>query len=401
MIVTIMKSKILNIKGFLIIFLVTIILISILKITSNDKSLQEENTEVFLVETEKIILKDNSPEYLFYGNIVAQNQVDVISQLSGKIINISPKVLSNSYFEKGEKIFELDPFNYKQELIKKKSELEELRNELKSKNLIFDEIEKQQKLSKKNYERKTQLVGDIVTKKNLEDAATELSINNAKVLDIKSNIQTILSNIKVAESQVSLAQRNLTDTIYRAPFSGKLDNSFIEVGVEVSAGRILGKILNTLDLNVQFFVGENIYTYIGNILGKEAQVLWKKSNFKKNYLAKVFYIDSAINKERAGLNIKAKLEKISENDPIKPGVFVEAIIQGPTIQESFLVAENSIYEDTFIYILEGNKAVRTKVNVEGFYKEKVIITGKKLNKKKVILTRINNVDLFKKINSKN
>ena len=396
-----MKNKTLNIKGYLIIFFVTITFISILKFTSNDKVLQEENNEFFLVETEKIILQNNSPEYLFYGNVVAQNQVDIISQLPGKIINISPKVLSNNYFEKGEKIFELDPFNYKQELIKKKSELEELKNELKAKNLIFNEIEKQQILSKKNYERKTKLVGDIVTKKNLEDAATELSINNAKVLDIKSNIETIISNIKIAESQVSLAQRNLTDTIYRAPFSGKLDNSLIEVGVEVSTGRILGKLLNTSDLNVQFFVGENIYTHISDIFGKEAQVFWKKSNFKKKYLAKVFYIDSAINKERAGLNIKAKLEEISENDPIKPGVFVEVLIEGLAIRESFLVDENSIYEDTFIYVLEGNKAVRTKINVEGFAKEKIIISGKKLNNKKIILTRINNLNLFKKINSKN
>ena len=115
-----MKNKILNIKGFLVISLVTIILVSTLKFISNDKVLQEENTEVFLVDTKNIILKDNKPEFLFYGNIVAQNQVDVISQLSGKIIKISPKVLSNDYFEKGEKIFELDSFNYKQELIKKK-----------------------------------------------------------------------------------------------------------------------------------------------------------------------------------------------------------------------------------------------------------------------------------------
>ena len=396
-----MKNKTLNIKGFLIIFLVTIIFISILKFTGSNKFLQEEYTEAFLVETEKIILKDNSPEYLFYGNIVAQNQVDVISQLTGKIINISPKVLSNHYFEKGEKIFELDPFNYKQELIKKKSELEELRNELKSKNLILGEVEKQKILSKKNYDRKTQLVGDIVTKKNLEDAATELSINNAKVLDIKSNIQTIISNIKVAESQVSLAKRNLKNTIYKAPFSGKLDNSLIEVGAEVAAGLILGKLLNTSDLNVKFFVGENVYPNLNNTLGKDAQVIWQKSNFKKNYLAKIFYIDSAINKDRAGLNIKAKLEEISENDPIKPGVFVEVIIQGLTIQNSFLVDENSIYEDTFIYVLEGNKAVRNKINIEGFAKDKVIITGKKLNNKKIILTRINDLNFFKKINSKN
>ena len=267
--------------------------------------------------------------------------------------------------------------------------------------MIFSEIKKQKVLSEKNYNRKSKLVGDIVTKKKLEDAATELSINNAKVLDTKSNIQVMLSNIKVAESQVSLAQRNLKDTIYKAPFSGKLDKSSIEVGLEVAAGRVLGKFLNTSDLNVQFFVGENTYTHISNLLGAEARVLWQKSNFKKNYLAKIFYIDSAINKERAGLYIKAKLEEISEKDPIKPGVFVEVIIQGRPITGSFLVDENSIYEDTFIYVLEENQAVRKKINIEGFSKGKVIITGKNINNKKIILTRINNLNLFRKITSKN
>ena len=45
---------------------------------------------------------------------------------------------SNEYFEKGEKIFELEPFNYRQEFIKRKSQLEEMKNELKSQNLIYE-----------------------------------------------------------------------------------------------------------------------------------------------------------------------------------------------------------------------------------------------------------------------
>ena len=392
-----MKNRILNIKKFLIIFFITIFSILVLKFTSNDRALQDENVEPFLVKTERITLKKNFPEYLFYGNILAQNQIEVISQLSGKIISISPKVKSNNYFEKGEKIFELDPFNYKQELIRKKSELEDLRNELKSKNLIFSETEKQQKLSKINYDRKAKLVGDIVTKKNLEDAAAELSINNAKVLDIKSNIQAILANIKIAESQFRVAERNLNDTIYKAPFSGRLDDNHIEAGLEIVAGSVLGKFINTSGLNVQFFVGENTYTQIENIIGKEAKVLWKKSNFKKSYSAKIFFIDSSVNKERAGLNVKAKLEGISADDPIKPGVFVEVIIQGFAVKDSFLVDENSIYEDTFIYVLENNKAIRKKITIEGFAKEKVIITGENLNNLNLISTRINNLNLFKKI----
>ena len=33
--------------------------------------------------------------------------------------------------------------------------------------------------------------------------------------------------------------------------------------------------MNTAALNVQFFVGENTYTHISNILGQDARVLWK------------------------------------------------------------------------------------------------------------------------------
>ena len=396
-----LKNKIINIKGFFIIFFLTFFLILILKLASKDKALQEENIETFVVKTEKVSLRDNKPEYLFYGNIQAQNKVDIISQLSGKIVSISPKVISNEYFEKGEKIFELESFNYRQELIKRKSQLEEMKNELKSQNLIYAEIEKQQILSKKNFDRKSKLLGDVVTKKNLEEAATDLSINNAKVLDIKSNIQTILANINIAEAQLKLAQRNLTETIFRAPFPGKLDNNNIEVGLELLAGRVLGKFMNTSMLNVQFFVGENIYTKLSRTLGKEVRVLWDKSNFKNSYSAKIFYIDSAVNKDRAGLNIKAKREKISEDDPIKPGIFVEVVIQGLAIPNSFLIDENSIYEDTFIYILKNNKPIKTKIKIEGFSKEKVIITGENLNNKNIILSRITNLNLYKKIISAN
>ena len=147
------KNKIINIRGFFIIFFLTFFLILILRLASKDKALQEENIETFVVKTEKVTLRDNKPEYLFYGNIQAQNKVDIISQLSGKIVSISPKVISNEYFEKGEKIFELESFNYRQELIKRKSQLEEMKNELKSQNLIYTEIEKQQILSKKKSRR--------------------------------------------------------------------------------------------------------------------------------------------------------------------------------------------------------------------------------------------------------
>ena len=140
-----------NIKSFVIILILTFVVIIILKLTSSDKNLIENNTKPFVVKTEKVVLKSIRPEYLFYGNVRAKSEVDLIARLSGKIIKTSSKVLTNEYFEKEETIFELDPFNYKQELIKKESKLKELISELKTMNLIYTEVKQQQELSKKDF----------------------------------------------------------------------------------------------------------------------------------------------------------------------------------------------------------------------------------------------------------
>ncbi len=393
-------NKIKSIRIFLIIFLITILILVLLRVTSNDKTLVNDNEKPFIVETKKIKLADLNPEYFFYGNIKSKSQIDILAKLSGKIIKVSPKVLTNSYFEKDEIIFELDSFKFGQELIEKEAKLKNLISELESTNLIYLEVKQQKELSKKNFERKKKLFGDIVTKKNLEDAETDLSLNNTRVLDIESKIKSLEANIDIAKTQVKIANRNFKDTRYKAPFNGKLSDSRIEVGAELAPGKFLGEFINTKNLNVEFFIGENIYSKLDNLLDKNVVVIWKKSNFKNNYYANVFYVDSAINKERAGLNIRAKLETISEEDPVKPGAFVEVMLEGNTIYDSFLVDENYIYEDSFILVLEGNSVKRIKVDVKGFIGDKVIVKGKNLSNRDLILTRINNISSLKNVVSK-
>ncbi|MAJ24133.1 MAG: hypothetical protein CMP36_01335 [Rickettsiales bacterium] len=392
-----MINKIKRLKVLFIIFFITLVILLILKFTGSNNDLVESNAKPFIVKTKKIALQELNPEYFFYGNIRAKSKIEVITKLPGKIIKVSPKVLSNSYFKKEEIIFELDSFNFQQELIEKEAKLKNLENELDSVNLIYLEVKQQQELSKKNYERKKKLFGDIVTRKNLEDAATNLSLNNAKVLDIDSKMQTLRANIDIAQTQVKLANRNLKDTKYKAPFNGKLSNSSIEVGAELISGKLLGEFINTKNLNVEFFIGENVYTEFNNLLDKEVRVIWKKSNFKDNYSAKVFYIDSTINKDRAGLNVRAKLESVDLSDPVKPGVFVEVMLKGNTVSNAFLVDENYIYEDKYVLTLENQTVLRKKIKIKGVIGDKIIVTGDNLNNKNLILTRINNISALQNV----
>ena len=383
------------------IFIITMLILYILKLTKNSNPIAEKIIEPSMVETLSIKLKDIMPEYLFYGNIKGMNEIEIISKLKGKIIEVSPKVFDSSHFKQGEVIFQVDDFNYKKELIQQKTRLKELKNELKATKLIYKEVLTQLELSKKDYSRKKQLYGDIVTKKQLEDSLLNLSLNKSKALDSKVKIQSFQSEIDIIKSEIEIAKRNLNDTKYKAPFNGKVSNSSIEVGTEVLVGKSLGKFINTSLLNIEFFVGESVYANLGNVMGLDIDVIWRNSNFKSNYIGKIFNIDSTINKDRAGLNMYARLEDIDSVDPIRPGVFVEVLIKGKAIKKAFLINENFIYEDDYVLILSNETPIKRKVKVKGAIGNKLIIVGDIFEDEKIIITRLTSFSGIQKLYSKN
>ena len=384
-------SKFKNFRNLLILIILTAVIIFSLRVFQTKENLVQEEILVKIVDVEKIKLTNRKPEYLFYGNIKGINQVDIVTKLNGRIIYISPKVIEASNFEKGEIIFRIDDYIYKQELSEKKSILYELKNELEATELIHKEVLKQLELSKKNFIRMQKLSGDIVTKKSLEEVELNFSITRSKMLDIKAKIESIKSNIQVAKAQLNLANRNLNDAKYKAPFDGKIYNNLIEIGAEVNAGKTLGVLTNTNLLNVEFFVGESVYTKIGNILNKKVRILWKNSNYKNNYIGKVFYSDSTIDQDRSGLNMKAKLEDIDADDPMIPGVFVEVIIEGSEVNNSFLVDEKSIYEEKYVYILNNNQPIKRQIVIQGNIGNKVLISGDLKQEELLIKTRISEI----------
>ena len=214
------------------------------------------------------------------------------------------------------------------------------------------------------------------------------------------NINSIKENIEKAKSQLEISKKNLANTKYRAPFQGKIANNTIDIGSEIIRGRLLAKLVNTEILEVKFFVGETAFTELGtieDIKGKNIRVFWNKSRYKNKYSATITRIDSVIDQQSAGLNMYAVLERIEDDDPIRPGAFVEITVEGKEITKSFLLPETAIYEESYVYILENGKPIEVEVEIKGNIKNKTLITGNLKNNDKVITTRLNNIREVQKL----
>ena len=379
--------------------LLLIILLKLMQAKPSQKVKEKVSKPVY---TREVKLKDLSPQHIFYGHIVGTNQIDLIANLDGKVKKVSRKLLDSSKVEKNEIIFELDPFEYEKDVIEKKSILNDIKIELKKTDFLMKEEKKQFLIAEEDYNRKKKLFGNTVSQKALDDSMLKLSKARTSFSNAEFRINSLKTSIEKARAQLEIAENNLVDTKYKAPFSGKIAKNSIDIGSEIIRGKLLAKIVNTEILEVKFFVGETVFTEIGNltdIKGKKISVLWKKSKYKNTYSADITKIDSVIDQQSAGLNMYALLEKTEKQDPIRPGAFVEIIVEGKEVKNSLLLPEKAIYEQKFIYLLEEKKPRKLEIKVRGNIDNETIVTGNFKNNDVIIITRLDNITEYQSLYS--
>ncbi len=382
-----------------IVFLILAMVMFSFKILQNENVNLIEQEKKIPLKTRIIYPEPTKPQFLFFGRIVGKNEINIVSRLSGKIIFVSKKLFNSNEVKKGEVLFEIDSFEFEQDLIRKKSYLDELKIELDKTNLLLKESKKQLQLAEEDLQRKKKLFGNTVSQKALDDAEFKVSKARTQYSQEEYQVNSIKVNIKDAEATLKVANKNLSFTKYKAPFIGKVTNNEIDLGSEIKSGESLAKLINTSELEVKFFVGEGKFTELGTnkeLIGRKIKIRWKKSKFNKLYEAELTRIDSIVNAESAGLNMYASLENISVDDPIRPGVFVEVLFEGKTIPNSIKVPESAVYEEKHIYVLKNNKPIKVDIKVEGYIDNQLILSGDFTPGSFIILTRL---DSFQSTNN--
>ena len=212
---------------------------------------------------------------------------------------------------------------------------------------LFNElklVESQTKLTKTIFDRQSKLWND----------------------KIGSEIQYLESktNYEIQKNRLESLKQSLAKTTIDAPFSGTIDEIFIEEGNLVSPPMMPDqgnafRIVNLNELYVEAVIPEN---FIGKIK-KGAQVLVEIPVLNKTFNSTIKHSVSSINKLSRTFKIEVSVPE-NELDLI-PNLNVEINILDYTNSEAILVPESIVSEDSennkFLYTIENNKAKKTIV----------------------------------------
>ena len=192
------------------------------------------------------------------GSLVANQQVDIVSELTRKIVRVNVK--EGLFVKKGELLFQLDD--------------EDLQAQL-------EKFRQQEKLAVLNEERLRDLIKhEAVVQQDYDQAFT---------------------NMKVLQAQVSELQVMISKTRIRAPFAGQIGIIHVYPGAIVSVNTLLTNIEDNSVVKVEFSVPEKY----ANIITPGSEQKFTVASDSKQYTAKVVARESRLDQNTRTLLVRA------------------------------------------------------------------------------------------------
>ncbi|MCX6183888.1 MAG: efflux RND transporter periplasmic adaptor subunit [Flavobacterium sp.] len=206
---------------------------------------------------------------------------------------------------------------------------------------------------------------------------------------IGSEIQFLNAQTQMVSAQKAVAQlkAQLGKTVIKAPFSGVIDEVFVERGEVVSANpRGLMRLVNLNNMYVSTTVPE---TYIGKLkVGTAVEVTL--SSLGKTYVGKVRQVASNINPSNRSFGIEIAVP--NNDNLLRPNQVAKLKITDYVNPKALTVPSSSIQKDG-----QGNLFVYTATAIKGntaIAKKTIVVLGKSSNNVTEILSGLQAKDLI-------
>ncbi len=208
---------------------------------------------------------------------------------------------------------------------------------------------------------KTQLdAAKAATKLSKADYERGLTLYKKKVFS-KADLDKVSENYQVNLAKQAQTQATLDQTLIRAPFSGRLGLSQINLGDMINASTSIVDLESINALRVDFSIPG---TEASKITVGSKLLIHTNAYPDKKFVAYVYALDSHIDDDTRSLAVRASLNNADQK--LLPGAFVDIKIEIGRPQTVFIVPETAVNTDengSFVYRIIDHKAIKTRVTL--------------------------------------
>lgn len=246
----------------------------------------------------------------------------------------------------------------------------------------------QLELTQQNYDR-------------MERLFDQKAISTQQFEQISTQLKAAKSALEAAQAQLKQAHEQVENSIIKAPFSGVAASVFIEENQMLPAGQPAVQIIDPSTMKSKARVSGRDIPFIKK--GQEV-VVSIPSIPGKTYKGRISSVDQAVDPVSKTLEIEII---INADDRIKSGMYGDFSIAANSVENTFVVPENSLLSQTevkinretgkqealkryFLFVVDSSKADLREVNV-GLSSDSRIQITKGLNQNDQVIVVGNNI----------
>lgn len=316
-------------------------------LVANKPEVEQEEAEFppLVVEVASASLDQAQRTALFQGEVRAKTDINLVTQVTGKVTKVSDKFIEGGQFEKDEIILEIDDADY--------------RVALKSAQATVAEAQVQLDL---------ELASAETSKNEWRDLYGE-SLENANPLRLnKPQVDRARARLEAASAQYAQAKLDFDRTKIRAPFSGRIQSKGAELGQFVARGSGVGRMFSTDSVEIRIPMSDLQISELGLTLGQIPNSQQRIPASVKSHFGNDDYVwqgylksvDASVDNETRLLFGTIVVEQpfaLSEQNsiPLAPGLFVDVELDAAQSVTGVSVPRTALRSGDTIYVVQDNQ----------------------------------------------
>ena len=282
------------------------------------------------------------------GTVEPRTQSQLVPEVSGRIIDVSPSFVAGGFFEAGDVLFKTDPHDYEQALVQRNAEGESAR-------LHIAQEEAEAEVAQWGWDR----VGT--------GQARSLTLREPQIASAKAELAAAKANLETA-------QRNLERTEVRAPFSGRVRQKNVDVGQFVTVGAPVARIYAVDAAEVRLPLPNEDLAYLDlplNYRGESGRIRGPAVTLRAEFAGRIHEWQGRIVRTEGEIDPQTRMVHVVAEvqnpygrgpDPTRPplaaGMFVEAEIVGRTVEHVAIVPRAALRGPSQVLVVDVNRRLR-------------------------------------------
>lgn len=217
----------------------------------------------------------------------------------------------------------------------------------------------------------------------VEQANINLQVAEASIRDAEIGVKDAQASLEQVKIAVELSEKRLEETKIKAPTAGEITALSGKKGEFVSNQAPFARILAAKMIDIDVSISAEQLLLFKE--GQKVEVNFAGLQKTKTKTGKVTYISSTA--DQSGLfNVEIQVENTPTQ--IRPGMIATVLVEEMLVNDSLIVPTAAVVElqgESFVFVVDGKKAVQKEVKVLRYDTDHTAITGDVPSDAKVVV----------------